>query len=187
MKKLGYVSLFSSAGIGCYGFKQHDFECVATTEIIARRLNIQKINQVATNDKAYINGDMNKKETKDQVIQLVSEWKNENNKDCIDVLIATPPCQGMSVANHKKKDTEIIRNSLIVDSINLVNDLNPNYFIFENVGSFLNTLCTDNDGIEKPIRDAIKKNLSHKYNYFCLLYTSPSPRDGLLSRMPSSA
>ena len=25
------------------------------------------------------------------------------------------------------------------------------------------------------------------YPYFCLLYTSPSPRDGLLSRMPSSA
>ena len=43
MKKLGYVSLFSSAGVGCYGFKQHNFECVATTEIIDRRLNIQKI------------------------------------------------------------------------------------------------------------------------------------------------
>ena len=25
------------------------------------------------------------------------------------------------------------------------------------------------------------------YSYCCLLYTSPSPRDGLLSRMPSSA
>ena len=25
------------------------------------------------------------------------------------------------------------------------------------------------------------------YNKICLLYTSPSPRDGLLSRMPSSA
>ena len=25
------------------------------------------------------------------------------------------------------------------------------------------------------------------YENFCLLYTSPSPRDGLLSRMPSSA
>ena len=24
-------------------------------------------------------------------------------------------------------------------------------------------------------------------NLYCLLYTSPSPRDGLLSRMPSSA
>ena len=26
-----------------------------------------------------------------------------------------------------------------------------------------------------------------KLHYICLLYTSPSPRDGLLSRMPSSA
>ena len=25
------------------------------------------------------------------------------------------------------------------------------------------------------------------FEYTCLLYTSPSPRDGLLSRMPSSA
>ena len=31
-----------------------------------------------------------------------------------------------------------------------------------------------------------KCSLSHKLNA-CLLYTSPSPRDGLLSRMPSSA
>ena len=30
------------------------------------------------------------------------------------------------------------------------------------------------------------KNLCKKYK-ICLLYTSPSPRDGLLSRMPSSA
>ena len=31
--------------------------------------------------------------------------------------------------------------------------------------------------------------LSFSYDdlYLCLLYTSPSPRDGLLSRMPSSA
>ena len=40
---------------------------------------------------------------------------------------------------------------------------------------------------------AVKKLLSmaidacHKQDKYCLLYTSPSPRDGLLSRMPSSA
>ena len=28
---------------------------------------------------------------------------------------------------------------------------------------------------------------SDEFPYICLLYTSPSPRDGLLSRMPSSA
>ena len=30
-------------------------------------------------------------------------------------------------------------------------------------------------------------NSSNNTMYICLLYTSPSPRDGLLSRMPSSA
>ena len=36
---------------------------------------------------------------------------------------------------------------------------------------------------EKEIKDAFEFG---SFN-FCLLYTSPSPRDGLLSRMPSSA
>ena len=34
--------------------------------------------------------------------------------------------------------------------------------------------------------DITEVNLN-KMDIFCLLYTSPSPRDGLLSRMPSSA
>ena len=34
------------------------------------------------------------------------------------------------------------------------------------------------------ISQAVTKNIHYKD---CLLYTSPSPRDGLLSRMPSSA
>lgn len=39
-----YISLFSSAGIGCYGFKLEGFDCIATNELIARRLEIQKFN-----------------------------------------------------------------------------------------------------------------------------------------------
>ena len=42
----------------------------------------------------------------------------------------------------------------------------------------------------RMVDEAIRKNnieiVSPRYND-CLLYTSPSPRDGLLSRMPSSA
>ena len=33
----------------------------------------------------------------------------------------------------------------------------------------------------------INTAVSHAHSWNCLLYTSPSPRDGLLSRMPSSA
>ena len=38
----------------------------------------------------------------------------------------------------------------------------------------------------KRISDAMKP-LLELMDHSCLLYTSPSPRDGLLSRMPSSA
>ena len=33
----------------------------------------------------------------------------------------------------------------------------------------------------------MRAEADHPQRYTCLLYTSPSPRDGLLSRMPSSA
>ena len=37
------------------------------------------------------------------------------------------------------------------------------------------------------IKGEVPETLKDKQLYTCLLYTSPSPRDGLLSRMPSSA
>ena len=46
------------------------------------------------------------------------------------------------------------------------------------------TEFTSADGI---IRHKDKKAKQYLTFYGCLLYTSPSPRDGLLSRMPSSA
>ena len=41
--------------------------------------------------------------------------------------------------------------------------------------------------LQLGIRDEEAKKLMHKNNIDCLLYTSPSPRDATLSRMPSSA
>ena len=38
----------------------------------------------------------------------------------------------------------------------------------------------------RPIKEGLFKSISG-WLMICLLYTSPSPRDGLLSRMPSSA
>ena len=40
---------------------------------------------------------------------------------------------------------------------------------------------------DRTFFSATKILAKHDENYICLLYTSPSPRDGLLSRMPSSA
>ena len=41
-------------------------------------------------------------------------------------------------------------------------------------------------GSQQQVPQAGLLTFNSMYNY-CLLYTSPSPRDGLLSRMPSSA
>ena len=158
-----YVSLFSSAGIGCFGFKQEGFHCVATVELLERRLKIQKFNRKCSVESGYICGDMTKQETKDKVFCQIEFWHDFFHVDDIDVVIATPPCQGMSVANHKKKD-EKKRNSLVVESIRMVNEIKPRYFVFENVRAFLTTLCTDVDGQDKPIREAINNNLSGNYN-----------------------
>ncbi len=161
--KRGYVSLFSSAGVGCYGFSLEGFDCAATSELIPRRLEVQKANNVASLAESYIAGDFTLKETKDRVFQAIENWKKTYKQNEIDVVIATPPCQGISVANHKKNN-EIKRNSLVVESLTLIDEIKPKFFVLENVRGFLNTLCTDTDSIDKRIEDAIYSNLAGDYN-----------------------
>lgn len=161
--KKTYISLFSSAGVGCYAFKKMGFDCVATNELIERRLNVQKSNKKCKYESGYICGDITLNKTKEKLFSEIDLWKKNENIKNIDVVIATPPCQGMSVANHKKTSNEIVRNSLVLESINIVNRVKPKFFIFENVPAFMKTLCTDNDNKEKPIAEAIEINLGGKY------------------------
>lgn len=163
-KKPTYISLFSGAGVGCYGFKMDGFDCIATNELIERRLEIQKHNNKCKFESGYINGDITTEETKNKLYNEINKWKKGNKNFDVDVIMATPPCQGMSVANHKKNN-EIVRNSLVVESINIIKKIKPKFFIMENVSSFLTTICTDNDGIDKPIGEAIENNLSEDYKY----------------------
>jgi len=158
-----YVSLFSSAGVGCYGFKEMGYNCIATVELLERRLKIQKYNHKCMLDSGYICGDMTLSETKERVFSELRIWKECFGLSDLDVLIATPPCQGMSVANHKKGN-ELKRNSLVVESIKITKEVLPKFFIFENVRAFLASICTDVDGTDKTIQDAININLGGHYN-----------------------
>lgn len=163
MKKLTYISLFSSAGVGCYGFKMENFECIATNELLPKRLEVQKCNNKCKYDSGYILGDILLDKTKQAILEQLNFWKKQEKIEDLTVLIATPPCQGMSVANHKKKD-ENKRNSLVVASLSLIKEILPKYFVLENVKAFLNTICTDTDGTNKKIKNAIIDNLSEHYN-----------------------
>ena len=161
-KTLTYISLFSCAGVGCFGFKKAGFECIATNELIERRLNVQKFNNKCRYESGYICDDITTDETKNKIFAEIKKWEKLGN-DRVDILVATPPCQGMSVANHKKAENEIVRNSLVVESIHLIQNINPRFFIFENVAAFMKTGCTAPDGTIKAIGDVIYEELSDKY------------------------
>lgn len=162
-KQYTYISLFSSSGIGCFGFKEKNFNCIATNEIIEERLEIQKINKKCKYSSGYIPGDILLDSTKSLINDEINFWKNKHDINTLDVLIATPPCQGMSTANYKKKD-ELPRNSLVVESLILISKFKPRYFIIENVKNFSKTICLDTDGKYKEIEEAIYNNLSEFYN-----------------------
>ncbi len=160
---LTYISLFSGAGVGCYGLLEERFECVATNEILEKRLNIQRINRKCKPDESYISGDIKKPETKEKILKQIGFYSKKFGNDRVDLVIATPPCQGMSVANHKKKNDEIKRNSLVVESIDLIKQIKPRFFILENVPSFYKTGCIDKNDNLLEIGSMIEQNLSGDY------------------------
>ena len=87
--KKTYISLFSSAGVGCYGFKQAGFECIATNELIERRLEIQKFNNKCKYDSGYICGDITTTEIKNELFDQVELWKQKEYKQAHTKLIDT--------------------------------------------------------------------------------------------------
>lgn len=164
-KKLTYISLFSGAGIGCHGFKKEGYECIATCELLASRLEIQKANKKCKYSSGYIAGDLTAAEIKNRLFSEVEMWHKKESVETVDVVVATPPCQGMSTANYKKGD-ESKRNSLVVEAVSVIKEIRPKVFVFENVKAFLKTACTDLDGNVISINESIKKNLGGDYHIY---------------------
>ena len=167
MKKVQftYISLFSSAGIGCYGFHLAGFKCIATNEVIERRLNIQKLNQKCERESGYICGDIRESAVKKKIADEVSWWRKNKGIGDITAVVATPPCQGMSVFNHKKNAKDINRNSLVIESLKMVKQLQPLFFVFENVPAFMDTACMLNDSVTS-IREAHHTILGNDYIFY---------------------
>ncbi|EMH10948.1 C-5 cytosine-specific DNA methylase [Helicobacter pylori GAM249T] len=163
---LTYISLFSGAGVGCYGLLEEGFECVATNEILEKRLNIQRINNKCKFDEGYICGDIKELEIKEKILKRIEFYSKNFGNDRVDLVVATPPCQGMSVANHKKKNDEIKRNSLVIESVDLIKQIKPRFFILENVPSFYKTGCIDKNDNLLEIGTMIEQNLSGDYRLY---------------------
>lgn len=124
------VSLFSSAGIGEMYLHDIGIDVVVANELIEKRARTYKFFYRNAN---MVYGDITKNEIKETIINKCSELG-------VKMLIATPPCQGMSLAGKNKSQDAMNkdpRNYLIFDVIDIIDELDLDYILIENVSRFL--------------------------------------------------
>lgn len=158
------VSLFSSAGIGDLAIRKSGIKVLIANEIVQSRVNLFRRNFPETE---MIQGDIwQVKNT------IITEAKKRLNDTQLDILFATPPCQGMSkngqgkllkgIRDGKKPKLDI-RNRLIIPTIDIAKELQPETIIMENVPEMENTIIEDRDGELIPIIEFIRKELGKEY------------------------
>ena len=149
------LSLFSSAGIGEYYLKDIGIEVVMANELLKKRADVYKY---LYPDVKMLCGDI-----KDVNIKKKMENICETNN--IELLLATPPCQGMSIAGKNKNEYELgndERNYLVFEIMELIKKYKFNYILIENVPRFLKMLYFyENESM--TIIDILKKEFSDEY------------------------
>lgn len=152
---MNVVSLFANIGIGEAYLKSLGFNVVVANELEPRRAEIYRQIYPETE---MICGDITNKDVYSSIVRASKKQK-------IDVIMATPPCQGMSTAG--KQDKFDVRNDLFLYAIKLIKDIKPDYFIFENVPGFMTTSILYNDEphlIPDVIKDLLRTTYTMSFN-----------------------
>lgn len=169
---MNVVSLFANIGIGEACLKRMGFNVVVANELELRRAEIYRQIYPETE---MISGDITDSAVMSQIIQASSKYK-------IDVVMATPPCQGMSTAGKQKKYDK--RNELFLYAIQVIQKLKPKYFIFENVPGFLTTKIKYEEEehlITEVIKELLGKSYQLSFNTIdCQSYGVPQSRSRMI-------
>ena len=123
--RLKGLSLFASAGIGETYFKNVGIDIKVANELIEKRANLY---QALNPETSVVCGDITNSVVFDKIIKACDGK--------VDFLLASPPCQGMSVAgkNRCEKTMKIDeRNYLITYVVKAIKKTNPKYVLIENV------------------------------------------------------
>lgn len=169
------LSLFAGAGIGETYENEANIKTVVANELIPKRAEIYKYRFPDTN---MIVGDI--KENKKKII-------DETLKEKVDLIIATPPCQGMSSVGKRNYETDK-RNFLIFDALDIIDAILPKYVFIENVPKFLQMEYYCKDGKIKPITQILKEKYQNVYTikygvYDAADYGVPQHRKRAIIRM----
>ncbi len=152
MNRLKGLSLFANVGIAETYFKDTGIDILIANEIDETRAKFYKHLYPECD---VINDDVTKEEIQELII-------NKSKKVGIDFVIATPPCQGMSLAG--KMDPSDRRNQLIYYAIEIIKKIKPKYVLLENVPQALKTQINI-DGKKVLIPEYIHNELKDYYNF----------------------
>ena len=144
------LSLFANIGVAEAYLSEIGVDVVLANELIERRAALYSRIYPETQ---MICGDITSPDTYTKVLEAAKELG-------VDIVMATPPCQGISRAGKQYKDD--VRNLLILPVIDIVRDLAPRYVFIENVPQFIETYISV-DNRDALITDFIDSELSGKY------------------------
>lgn len=152
-KSLKGLSLFSGAGIGETYLNECNIDICVANELIPRRAELYRKIYPSSN---MICGDIMDDDVFDSILNAAKD---------IDFLIASPPCQGMSIAgkNRNQKDMSTDgRNYLIERVFQAISILKPSFVIIENVPSLLKFKLPFN-GNELTVLEILQELFGEEY------------------------
>ena len=121
MDKLKATSLFSNVGIAEAYLKDIGVDVVLANEIDVDRARFYSDIYPDTH---MLCGDITNDDLRNDIVRI-------SKKNRVDLIMATPPCQGMSEAGLRKEFDE--RNQLIFYAIDVIKRVKPKFVFLENV------------------------------------------------------
>lgn len=153
--KIDTISLFSSAGIGEL-LLPTDINVVAANEIIPQRAECYHFFYPKVE---MICGDISESTIKKQIIDI------SNEKHC-SLLVATPPCQGLSTLGKNKGQGQYEldkRNYLIFEVFKIIDSCDFDYILIENVPKFIEMYFPYNNNL-LHLQEILNFKYAKKYN-----------------------
>ncbi len=175
------LSLFSCIGVSEYYLKDIGVDVVVASDIDKKRCNVHSFLYPNT---TMVCGDITKDDVKDEIIKSIGKNK-------IDLIISTPPCQGLStIGKNKGKallETDDERNFLILETFRFIDVLSPKYVIFENVPQLLK-IKMPYKGEALPVQNILESEYGEYYNIKVNIYNTcnfniPQSRERVFIRM----
>ena len=158
------VSLFASAGIGELGIEAAGIEILVANELIENRVALYRENFP---DNHMVLGDIWQQKS-----SIVKEARARLNGESLFLLYATPPCQGMSTNGGGKLRSEVsagrrgaedARNRLIIPTVEIIEQLQPEFVLMENVPGMAKTVIRNDQDKHESLLDFVERKLGSEY------------------------